>query len=104
MPYGLNTMTRSTDLGQKHYFRAERMFLSNEQYYFSTREGVEQGPYANPNDAEKALGRYVRTQHTMQRLQRRSSLENDQIFNQQGVARTSNEIRSWRRDPAQTDD
>lgn len=65
---------RSMDHGQKHYFRAERMFFSNEHIYFATREGVDQGPYSNPNDAEKALGRYVRTQHTMRRLRKRSRL------------------------------
>lgn len=64
-------MQRSTDIAPKHYFRAERVFLSDGEYYFATREGVDQGPYANAFDAEKALGYYVRTQHTMRRVRSR---------------------------------
>jgi len=89
-------MQRSTDDGHTHYFRAERVFLSNGQYYFSTREGVEQGPYANPNDAEKALGHYVRTQHTMQRLRRHGPVRSDDTFDRDGVASISKDIRSGR--------
>ena len=89
-------MQRSTDDTLKHYFRAERVFLSNERYYFSTREGVEQGPYANANDTEKALGHYVRTQHTMQRVRDRSPIGIDNVFDQKGVAIFSKDIRAWR--------
>ena len=89
-------MQRSTDVGQKHFFRAERVFFSNDEYYFSTREGVDQGPYANANDTEKALGHYVRTQHTMQRLRGRSAIGNDDVFDSTGVASFSKDIRAWR--------
>lgn len=91
-----NQMKRSTDDSHTHYFRTERVFLSNEQYYFSTREGVDQGPYANPNDAEKALGHYVQTQRTMQRLRRRGPARSDDTFDQDGVASISKDIRSGR--------
>lgn len=89
-------MKRSTDDDHTHYFRTERVFLSNEQYYFSTREGVDQGPYANLNDAEKALGHYVQTQRTMQRIRRRGPARSDDTFDQDGVASISKDIRSGR--------
>ena len=101
---GWTKMQRSTDDTPKHYFRAERVFLSNAQYYFSTREGVEQGPYANANDTEKALGHYVRTQRTMQRVRGRSAIGNDDVFDQKGVASFSKDIRAWRHARAQRED
>ena len=96
-------MQRSTDDIQKHYFRAERVFLSNEQYYFSTREGVDQGPYANASDTEKALNHYVRTQHTMQRIRGRNPIANDDVFDEKGVASFSKDIRAWRHAREQRD-
>jgi hypothetical protein len=89
-------MQRSTDDTTKHCFRAERVFLSNAQYHFATREGLDQGPYANANDTEKALGHYVRTQHTMQRVRGRSPIDNGDVFDQKGVANFSKDIRAWR--------
>ena len=44
--------------GEKHqqtHFRTDRFYRINEAWYFSTREGIEMGPYTNKTDAELAL-------------------------------------------------
>jgi hypothetical protein len=38
------------------WFRSERVFLSNGQWYFHTREGVDVGPYESQCDAEIEAG------------------------------------------------
>lgn len=38
------------------WFRSERVFLSNGQWYFHTREGVDVGPYDSQFEAEIEAG------------------------------------------------
>ena len=40
----------------KTWFRSERVFLSNEQWFFHTREGVDVGPYDSQFEAEIEAG------------------------------------------------
>jgi len=40
----------------KTWFRSERFFRSNEQWYFYTREGITVGPYATQFEAEVDAG------------------------------------------------
>jgi hypothetical protein len=51
-------MRRHGDQKDKTYFRSERLFCMNGQWYFCTREG-DYGPYASRNIAERALKRFV---------------------------------------------
>ncbi|MFK7912701.1 MAG: DUF6316 family protein [Pseudomonadales bacterium] len=40
----------------KTWFRSERVFLSNNEWYFHTREGVDVGPYPSQFEAEIEAG------------------------------------------------
>lgn len=40
----------------KTWFRSDRVFLSNGQWYFHTREGVDVGPYDSQFEAEIEAG------------------------------------------------
>ena len=51
-------MTRRDDQEDKTYFRSNRLFCSNGQWFFVTREG-EQGPYSKRDQAEAALERFI---------------------------------------------
>ncbi len=39
--------------------RSERFLADNDQWYFQTREGAVEGPYASRNQASKALGDFL---------------------------------------------
>jgi len=41
------------------YFRSHRFFKVDAQYYFSTREGIEIGPFESEEAAAEGLGRFV---------------------------------------------
>lgn len=45
-------------------FRSGRFFNIDSNWYFACREGKDQGPYRNRQDAEAALTLYVRDIHT----------------------------------------
>ena len=49
---------RRDDNEDKPYFRSERLFTMNGEWYYSTREG-ERGPYATRELARRELERYV---------------------------------------------
>jgi len=40
-------------------FRSNRFFCVGNQWYFSTREGFDSGPYANKTRAEESLQRFL---------------------------------------------
>lgn len=90
-------MKRATDDTEKNFFRTERVFLSDGQYYFATREGVDQGPFAGIDDAERALRHYIQTQRTMERMRKRGAARRDATFTQGDVASISKDIRSARK-------
>ena len=41
-------------------FRSNRFFTSGSDWYFSTREGVDQGPYPSRVMAHNAIQKYIR--------------------------------------------
>jgi hypothetical protein len=43
----------------RRYFRCERFFTVGHEWYFTTREGLDIGPYASRPQAEIALAKYV---------------------------------------------
>ncbi len=51
-------MGRRDDVEDKTYFRSDRLFCSNGQWFFTTREGA-QGPYRNRDQAELELRRFI---------------------------------------------
>ena len=51
-------MGRQDDVEDKTYFRSDRLFCSNGQWFITTREGA-QGPYGNRDEAEIALRRFI---------------------------------------------
>ena len=51
-------MGRRDDIEDKTYFRSDRLFCSNGQWFFATREG-ERGPFVSRDDAQAALARFV---------------------------------------------
>jgi hypothetical protein len=51
-------MRRRDDQEDKTYFRSERVFGMNGQWYFSSREG-DSGPFATPVAARRALDRFL---------------------------------------------
>lgn len=40
-------------------FRSDRFFSVGNQWYFSTREGFDSGPYANKKRAQESLQRFL---------------------------------------------
>jgi hypothetical protein len=51
-------MKRREDKGDKTYFRSERVFAMNGQWYFGTREG-DCGPFRTADLARAALARFI---------------------------------------------
>jgi hypothetical protein len=51
-------MRRREDNEDKTYFRSDRLFSMNGQWYFSTREG-DCGPFASREVAHAALARFI---------------------------------------------
>jgi Domain of unknown function (DUF6316) len=51
-------MRRREDTEDKSYFRSERVFGMNGQWYFGSREG-DCGPFATPAMARRALERFI---------------------------------------------
>jgi hypothetical protein len=45
---------------KRRHFRAERFSVSNGKYFFTTREGTLEGPFANREEAERELAVYIR--------------------------------------------
>jgi hypothetical protein len=50
---------RDQDMENRTFFRSDRMVLQNGQWYFTTREGVLQGPFADKAEAQRELDEYI---------------------------------------------
>lgn len=50
---------RQDDASERHYFRADRLFMTNGEWYFATREGVDRGPYGSRDEALRALAGFI---------------------------------------------
>jgi len=90
-------MRRATDQADVYCFRSDRFFRSEGAWYFTTREGIDFGPFTVRHDGEKALVRYLDTQKTMRRLRARDPvLDDSRQWNDQSVARAAREVADWR--------
>ena len=54
-------MHRPNDAADKTFFKSERYFESNGEWYFSTRETVDQGPFISRELATSELNAYLKT-------------------------------------------
>lgn len=52
--------------GENNYawFRSNRFYIVKDFWYFSTREGVDFGPFENQNEAQEALQSYIEKMNT----------------------------------------
>ncbi|MCZ6868179.1 MAG: DUF6316 family protein [Pseudomonadales bacterium] len=50
---------RQDDASERHYFRADRLFMTNSEWYFATREGIDRGPYGSRDEALRALAGFI---------------------------------------------
>lgn len=92
-------MSRPDDPPDARYFRSDRFFRSEGQWYFATREGVDFGPFTIRPDGEKALRRYIETQHTMARLRGRDpGLDASNQWDPASVADAARQVADWRLD------
>ena len=55
-------MNRKDDQTEKYFFQAERFFSANKQWYFSTRDTADHGPFNSRPIAEDELNIYLKTQ------------------------------------------
>ena len=62
-------MRRREDTEDKTYFRCERVFGMNGQWYFGSREG-DCGPFATPAIARRALERFISEKVELDAFQR----------------------------------
>ena len=100
-----DAMHRATDAQPVKHFQTDRFFRVEGMWYFATREGIDFGPFTLKHDGEKALLRYIDTQHTMQRLRHRDpTIDTDESWDQQRVAEAANEVSGWRLDPNKRSD
>ena len=60
---------RRDDKDHKTYFRSQRIFCTNGQWYFATREG-ERGPFGSRSRAEAALSSFVNEKVELDGFQR----------------------------------
>jgi len=54
------TEKRKTDVLPQIRFRSRRFFKDNGKWFFNTREGTMEGPYAELSEAEDRLKEYIR--------------------------------------------
>lgn len=59
-------MERTTDgVDSKKFFQMDRLVQQNGEWFYMTREGVEQGPFISRGDALGDLVTYLRHMHQM---------------------------------------
>ena len=52
-------MKRTSDPKDLNKFRSDRYFLVDGKWYFTTREGTNEGPFVSADDARRALTQYL---------------------------------------------
>ena len=52
-------MKRSSDPKELNRFRSDRYFVVDGKWYFTTREGSNEGPFLSSDDAKKGLRQYL---------------------------------------------
>ena len=50
---------RSGESAEQVKFRSQRLFSVGPQWFFSTREGTDQGPFSNKEQAQQAINTYI---------------------------------------------
>lgn len=45
---------------KRRYFRSDRISMANGKYFFTTREGTLEGPFASREEAERELMMFIR--------------------------------------------
>lgn len=94
-------MRRAADQTDSSYFQSDRFFTSGGQWYFTTREGIDFGPFTIRSDGETALQRYLDTQRVMRRLRARDpAIDAERQWNDRSVAEAAREVADWRLDRA----
>ena len=53
-------MYRKDDKAERTWFRMDRIYLSDSNWYFSTREGQEVGPFVSRGAATNGVAAYIR--------------------------------------------
>jgi hypothetical protein len=53
-------MNRSTDKGMKLHYRMDRFVQQNGEWFYSTREGEDRGPFRSKEEAQEDLQSYIR--------------------------------------------
>lgn len=48
---------------ERVFFRSDRFFSGNGQWFFETREGMNYGPFATREEAEEELEKFLRELH-----------------------------------------
>lgn len=59
---------RRSDSSDRLHFRTERINIENGLYYFTTREGTQEGPFTKHDQAEVAVAAYIRDRQHPTRL------------------------------------
>jgi hypothetical protein len=90
-------MQRASDTTTTKVFQSDRFFRSEGMWYFITREGIDFGPFSVRGDGEKALDRYIETQHTMHKLRARDpGMKLETRWDDQNVALAAQDVSDWR--------
>jgi hypothetical protein len=61
---------RHEDDSGKRYFRGDRVFNTGDQWWFSTREGKDEGPYHSREEAELNATRFAQAQQELAHLEK----------------------------------
>lgn len=61
--------------GEGTYFRSDRFYCINCEWFFTTREGREMGPFDDHKEADAELILYVRQQHESEFIEYRPLAE-----------------------------
>ena len=83
---------RQTDTTPVQRFRTDRFFLVSGQWYFSTRENRDFGPFQNRSEAENKLIQYLETQSLMQYLRANDPVLEDAESSLEQVARLASDM------------
>ena len=70
---------RSADPHPATHYRSSRVSAVNGQYFFATREGTLEGPFASRHEAELSVIRYIDRVTTADKLLRHSSQNIDDL-------------------------
>lgn len=70
---------RTADPHPATHYRSSRVSAVNGQYFFATREGTLEGPFASRHEAELSVVRYIDRVSTADKLMRHSSESIDNL-------------------------